>query len=193
VKKIKKIINFKTTFSGQNFPKTSKEIIEHDDMYPTPLHMFYERPQLFPSPKRELFTITGKYLKTNHDNFVKKNRIFKTLDNFDIDNFSISIWKMQNPQYNLLKKANLSKTKVLGFMSTMYPIVQSKTHNDNLILINFDIIIKTSEEFNKIINQFSNRKIKHNFEFKVDFKIDLPPDDIISYSSTILDFKLCRI
>ena len=192
MKNIQKIINFKTTFNSKNSPKINTYTHTSNETFPTPLHAYFEYSEI-PSPKRKLLSIAGKYLKTDQNNFLKKNKILKTLDNFDLENFSINLWNIKISSYNKLKKANINRTKVLGMMSISYDYVKSKEYNDDQAFIDFDVILK-STEFNKFVKEFSNVKfIKHNFEFKTNLKIDMPKQRDIIYTSDIIDFRLSRI
>jgi len=191
MKNIQKIINLKTTFNSKNLPKINTYTHKSNETFPTPLHGYFEYSEI-PSPERKVLFIRGKYLKTNQDNFIKKNKILKTLDNFDLENFSINLWNINISSYNKLKKASINHSKVLGMMAISYDYVKSKEYNDDQFFIDFDIILK-STEFNKFVKEFSNVKsIKHNFEFKINLKIDMPKQKDMVYLSDILDFRSSR-
>ena len=98
MKNIQKIINLKTTFNSKNLPKINTYTHKSNETFPTPLHGYFEYSEI-PSPKRKVLFIRGKYLETNQDNFIKKNKILKTLDNFDLENFSINLWNINISSY----------------------------------------------------------------------------------------------
>ena len=102
----------------------------------------------------------------------------------------------ENTTSGLSETSAFEDLKIMQFNNSIEnekSVINSRTIMGNVVdSLEIDIILK-STEFNKFLKEFSNVKsIKHNFEFKINLKIDMPKQKDMVYTSDILDFRSSR-
>ncbi len=182
----KKTIKFTTTFSDRNVPKVYRNTVQWGkEGFPNGIYLDYSYE---PPEKTEHIIICGKNLLSDNDAFLEKNKIFKTLNNIQINYFDVVLWEDNylNLKKKLLDPSHKSptyQTRRIGEFwvdyddSHLYDEEGSGEYreesecvgeNDFVHMINFQVLVD-SEEFSQISKKIKESKNNLNFEFTINF------------------------
>tara|TARA_B100000965_G_C19342750_1_gene648185 strand:+ start:86 stop:715 length:630 start_codon:yes stop_codon:yes gene_type:complete len=205
----KETIKFTTTFSDRNIPKGIKNNVHWGGGCPNGIYLDYSYE---PPEKTEHFTIKGKNLLSDNDAFLEKNKIFKTLNNIQINYFDIVLWEDNylNLKKKLLDPSHKSptyQTRRIGEFwvdyddSHLYDVEGSGEYreesecvgeNDFVHMINFQVLVD-SEEFNQIFKKIKKSGTNSNYEFTINFNDwGIAEHDENKHVTTadVIDFKI---
>ena len=180
-----KIIKIQTSFNFKNLPKINKKDFNWEQEG-FPNNMYIDNNYI---PKKYRYiSIYGANLLSDNEDFLLKNKIFKTFNNIEIKNFAIELY---DDDYLKLREKN----KHFGDFGIIYDEDQFEDKEDNPTLIHFDIMLQTAE-FDKVSKDIDNKNGILNFEMTINFNEneifseDKKKEGVESARYDVVDFKL---